>query len=126
MRTILALTTALLAAGTLATGCGPKVDCDKLDKRLHKCTKELMFRLRPDAAKSLRKATDPEVKKANQAALERDIARNRATLKKKVVDQCKKHKGRAADAKLINTCLKKETCGELAACFGVYLKEKSN
>lgn len=124
MRTILGLMVALGVVGVLA-GCGPKVNCDKLDKRLSECTKDLMFKLQPDALKRLNKATDPEVKKANEAQLARDVERNRATLKKQVVEQCKTHKGRAADAKLITTCLEKKSCGDFAACFGVYLKEKS-
>ena len=62
----------------------------------------------------------------------RDIERNRETLKKQVVKQCKKHKGRAADGKLINACLEAsggktdpESCKKFADCFGKFLKEKS-
>jgi len=112
-----------LAVTGLLFGCGPKVDCDKLHKRLQSCTKELMFTLRPDAAKRL-KTADPEVKKHNEKLLAEDIKRNQDTLKKQVTDKCKAKKGRAADAKLINKCLEKKTCGEFAACFGVYLKDK--
>ena len=125
MRTTLGLLVALGLVGTLAGGCGPKVDCGKLDDKLMKCTKEVMFRLRPDAEKSIKKATDPEIKKQNAAQLAKDIARNQETFKQQITEQCKKHKGRAADAKLINACLKKEACGEFAACIAVYLKEKS-
>ena len=120
----------LLALG--AAGCGPKVDCDKLDKSLSGCTEALMFRLRPDAKKNLAKATDPEIKKQNEALKAKDIERNRATLKKQVVQECKKHRGRAADAKLINACISAsggktdpESCKKFADCFGKFLKEKS-
>jgi hypothetical protein len=116
----------------LATGCAPKVDCDKLDKSLSGCTEALMFRLRPDAKKSLDKATDPEIKKQNEALKAKDIERNRATLKKQVVEECRKHNGRAADAKLINECLElsggktdAESCKKFANCFGKFLKDKS-
>lgn len=132
MRTISGLLSALCLVAMLAPGCGPKVDCDKLDKSLSGCTEQLMFRLRPDAKKSLAKATDPETRKANEALKAKDIQRNRETLKKQVVEQCKKHKGRAADAKLINDCLKASggktdpaSCQKFADCFGKFLKEKS-
>ena len=49
MRTTLGLLAALGLLTTMITGCGPKVDCGKLDDKLMKCTKEVMFRLRPDA-----------------------------------------------------------------------------
>jgi hypothetical protein len=130
------MTSGLLSAlglmAMLATGCGPKVDCEKLETSLVGCTEALMFRLRPDAQKSLAKATDPEIKKQNEALKNKDIERNTATLKKQVVEECKKHKGRAADAKLINDCLKisggktdAESCKKFADCFGKFLKEKS-
>ncbi len=132
MRMISGLLTALGLAAILAPGCGPKVDCDKLDKSLSGCTEALMFRLRPDAKKSLAKATDPETRKANEALKAKDIERNRATLKKQIVEECKKHKGRAADAKLINSCLEASggktdpaSCKKFADCFGKFLKEKS-
>jgi len=130
MRTTSGLLTALVAL--LAVGCGPKVDCDKLDKSLSGCTEALMFRLRPDAKKSLAKATDPETRKLNEELKAKDIQRNRATLKSQVVQECKKHKGRAADAKLINACLEASggktdaaSCKKFADCFGKFLKEKS-
>ena len=76
--------------------------------------------------------TDPETRKANEALKAKDIQRNRETLKKQVVEQCKKHKGRAADAKLINDCLEASggktdpaSCQKFADCFGKFLKEKS-
>ena len=132
MRKISGLLTALGLAAMLATGCGPKVDCKKLDTSLNDCAEALMFRLRPDARKSLAKATDPEIKKQNEALKAKDLERNRATLKKQVVGECKKHKGRAADAKLINDCLKAtsantnaDSCKKFADCFGKFLKEKS-
>jgi len=132
MRTTSGLLTALGLVATLTAGCGPKVDCEKLDKSLSGCTEALMFRLRPDAKKSLAKATDPEIKKANEALKAQDIVRNRATLKSQVVGECKKHKGRAADAKLINDCLEASggrtdpaSCKKFADCFGKFLKEKS-
>jgi len=132
MRTTSGLLTAVGLVAMLAASCGPKVDCDKLDKSLSGCTEALMFRLRPDAKKSLAKATDPEIKKQNEALRLKDIERNRATLKKQVVEECRKHNGRAADAKLINDCLKvsggktdAESCRKFADCFGKFLKEKS-
>lgn len=132
MRTTSGLLTAVSLVAMLAAGCGPKVDCDKLDKSLSGCTEALMFRLRPDAKKSLAKATDPEIRKQNEALKVQDIERNRATLKKQVVEECRKHKGRAADAKLINDCLEAsggktdpESCKKFADCFGKFLKEKS-
>ena len=123
---------AFLGFALLAVGCGPKVDCDKLDKSLSGCTEALMFRLRPDAKKSLAKATDPETRKQNEALKLKDIERNRETLKRQVVAECRKHKGRAADAKLINACLEASggntdaaSCTKFADCFGKFLKEKS-
>ncbi len=131
MRTTSGLLMALGLAAVMATGCGPKVDCNKLDTSLNKCAEALMFRLRPDAKKSLAKATDPEIKKQNEALRAKDVERNRATLKKQVVRECKKHKGRAADAKLINECLKAtsantdaDSCKKFADCFGKFLKAK--
>ena len=132
MRTISGLLTALGLAAMLAAGCGPKVDCKKLDTSLHGCAEALMFRLRPDARKSLAKATDPEIKKQNALLMAKDLERNRATLKKQVGGECKKHKGRAADAKLINDCLEASggktdpaSCKKFADCFAKFLKEKS-
>jgi hypothetical protein len=126
MRMTSGLLSALGLMAMVAAGCGPKVDCDKLETSLVGCTEALMFRLRPDAQKSLAKATDPEIKKQNEAL------KLRATLKKQVVEECRKHKGRAADAKLINECLKisggktdAESCRKFADCFGKFLKEKS-
>jgi outer membrane lipopolysaccharide assembly protein LptE/RlpB len=116
----------LLAATTLLGACGEKVDCDKLGTRLHDCTRELMFTLNPEAKKRLEKATDPELKKQNAKLVAKDIARNRATLKKQVTDQCKAKKGRAADAKAINECLDvgAKDCKKFAQCFAKYLKTK--
>lgn len=117
-----------LVVGALAVGgCGPKVDCDKLGARLDECTQELMFTLNPGARKQLEKVTDPEVKKENDKLHSEDIARNRKTLKEQVTDKCKAHKGRAADAKLIQKCLDEgaSDCKKFAACFAGYLKNKS-
>ena len=132
MRTTSGALAALGLVAMLAAGCGPKVDCDKLEKSLTGCTEALMFRLRPNAKKSLDKATDPETRKQNAALKAKDIERNKATLKKQVIGECKKHEGRAADAKLINDCLKvsggktdAESCKKFADCFGKFLKDKS-
>jgi hypothetical protein len=115
-----------LTAATLLGGCGEKVDCDKLGKRLHDCTRELMFTLNPEAKERLKKATDPELKEQNKKLLEQDIKRNRKTLKEQVTDQCKAKDGRAADAKAINECLEKgaKDCNKFAQCFAKYLKTK--
>ena len=120
-------TIGLLAAGVLLGGCGEKVDCEVLGKRLDSCTRELMFTLNPDAETRLKKATDPELKKANEKLLQEDIARNKKTLNDQVTKQCKAKKGRAADAKAINGCLKEgeKDCKKFAACFAKYLKSKS-
>ena len=117
----------LLTAGVLLLGCGEKVDCKKLDKRLHECTRELMFTLNPDAETRLKKATDPELKKQNATLLAKDIERNRKTLKEQVTKQCEAHKGRAADAKAVSGCLEEgaKDCKKFATCFAKYLKSKS-
>jgi hypothetical protein len=109
----------------LGAGCGPKVECEKLGKRLNDCTESLMFKLRPEVPDRLKKVTDPEAKKQNAELVKKDIQRNRATLKEQVTDQCKAKGGRAADAKLINGCLEKDGCDKFATCFGSYLKEKN-
>ena len=109
----------------LSMGCGPEVDCDKLEKRLNKCAKDMILKVRPKNAERLKKATDPEVKKANAKRLAEDIKKLQAVFKAQVGKPCRAHKGRAKDAKLIQKCLDKKTCGEFAACFSVYLKEKS-
>lgn len=122
-----ALAALMLVTSPLLPGCGEKVDCDRLDKRLHDCTQELMFTLNPEAAARLKKATDPKVREQNQKLVADDIARNRKVLKEKVVDQCKAKKGRAADAKEVNKCLSEgaKDCHKFAACFARYLKTKS-
>jgi len=109
---------------SLGAGCGPKVDCDALGKKLDSCTEDLMFTLRPEVREKLKKA-DLEAMKHNDELLKKDVAKNRATLKEQVTDQCKAKSGRAADAKLINGCLEKSTCPKFAACFSSYLKEKN-
>lgn len=121
------LTIGLVAAGIVFSGCGPKVDCDKLGARLNECTPELMFTLNPAAQKQLDKTIDPDVKKENDKLHQEDIARNRRTLKEQVTDKCKAHKGRAADAKLILKCLDEgaKDCKKFAACFAGYLRNKS-
>ena len=115
-----------LAMGCLLTGCGPKVDCDVLGKRLDECTQELMFTLNPGAKQQLAKTVDPDQKKEHEKLLQEDVQRNRKTLKEQVTDKCKAHKGRAADAKLIQKCLAEGTkdCEKFAACFASYLKSK--
>jgi hypothetical protein len=123
MRTVWVLAMGIVLS--LGAGCGPKVDCDALGKKLDTCTEQLMFTLRPDVPERLKKVTDPEAVKQNKALLAKDVARNRATLKEQVTDQCKAKGGRAADAKLINGCLEKSSCEKFAACFSSYLKEKN-
>jgi hypothetical protein len=125
MRTVWATLSVMGLLFSLATGCGPKVDCDKLGKRLNACTETLMFTLRPEVPERLKKVTDPEAKKQNAELLRKDIQRNQVTLKEQVTDQCKAKGGRAADAKLINGCLEKSACAKFASCFGSYLKEKN-
>lgn len=109
----------------LSVGCGPEVDCDKLEKRLNACAKDMILKIRPKNAERLKKATDPEVKKANAKRLAGDVQKLQEVFKTQVIKPCRAHKGRAKDAKLIQKCLDKKTCGEFAACFSVYLKEKS-
>jgi len=118
----------LLTAGALLFGCSDKVDCKKLDQRLHACTQELMFTLNPEAKDRYDKSTDPELKKQNAKLLAADIARNQKTLKEQVTKQCEAHKGRAADAKAVSGCLEKgaKDCKKFAACFAKYLRSKSN
>lgn len=116
-----------VAAFGLLAGCGPKVDCDALGGRLDECTQELMFTLNPGAKQQLAKTVEAEQKKENEKLLVEDIARNRMTLKAQVTDKCKAHKGRAADAKLIQKCLAEgaKDCQKFASCFASYLKNKS-
>ena len=45
MRTTSGLLTGLLLGATLGVGCGPKVDCDKLEKRLNACAKEMILKV---------------------------------------------------------------------------------
>jgi hypothetical protein len=127
MRTVWVPITVMGLLSGLATGCGPKVDCDKLGKRLNTCTETLMFTLRPDAKQRMDKVklADREAQKQNAELLKKDIQRNQITLKEQVTDQCKAKGGRAADAKLINGCLEKSGCAKFASCFGSYLKEKN-
>ena len=127
MRSSASLLGCLVAGGLAFAGCGPKVDCDQLGKRLNDCTQELMFTLNPAAKKQLEKVSDADDKKENEKLHQEDIERNRKTLKEQVTDKCKAHKGRAADTKLILKCLDEgaKDCKKFASCFAGYLKNKS-
>lgn len=107
---------------TAFSACGPKVDCKVLKKKLEDCTVDLIWAVRKKEKENFDKNPD---KAAMLKKLEEVKKQFLSSLDKEVYQKCKKHSGRAKDAKQINECLKKESCKEFAECFASYLKPKS-
>lgn len=105
-----------------ATACAPKVDCKKLQSKLHKCTAELIWALKPEAQANFEK--NPQTAEAGKK-LAGAVKKFRKSLDKDVYKTCKQHEGRAKDAKQINECLAKDSCEAFAKCFAKYLDAKS-
>ena len=103
----------------LGGACGPRVDCGKLRGKLRKCTKELVWAVKPEVKASYEKGGQ-----AAKAQLESTVEILQKKLDTDVYEPCKRHKGRAKDAKQINTCLAKKSCEEFARCFAKFLRSK--
>ena len=117
-RVVTMAVTAILALSFLA--CAPKVDCKKLKGKLDKCAEDILWELKQKSKENYDKHEDKtKVKKE----LDEAVATLRKSLEKKVYKPCKKHDGRAKDAKKVSKCLKKESCEEFAACIVQFIKK---
>jgi len=108
---------AMLLVWSGAMACGPKVNCDALNKKLETCTESLVWALSTEAKENFDKNPSEKAKKA----LTETVAKLRKKLKAEVYEPCKKNHGRAKDAKQVNACLAKKSCDKFAACFVKYL-----
>ncbi len=114
----IAVVAVFVAGALLGASCGPKVDCDELRSRLKKCTKDLVWAVKPQAKAQVAKAGPKGARE-----LDRVIADLRKRLDADVYKPCEAHRGRAKDAKQINKCLAAKSCEAFAACFAKFLKE---
>jgi hypothetical protein len=110
-----------MPAAAMMLGCPPKVDCDKLKKKTHDCAEEILWALKKKAKENFDK-NDERAKVEEEMA--EAVKKLRASIDEKIYEPCKKHGGKARDAKEMKACLKKQDCKELAACFVQFLKEK--
>ena len=105
------------------TGCGPKIDCRKLGKKMHSCADEVYVASKTGAVSFLEKLTaaegglDPKTRSMLAALWKKEKHRLAMKFVAEIETRCRLHKGNYREAEKINACLKHTSCRRFARCF---------